>query len=226
MCSVSDKLNDSKLGLLILCVTEQHGCQVEAELCQLETHEKNCEFDPERLTDCEQGCGTKLPKSNLQQHSCIATLMGHIQELTRDNNSHKKRIDTLQTGITLLTTGLENMIKLTDTLKDMISQLYSHLVSANQKQSVLNRKLSEATGIAFKRIDQVPRDVLKIMKCNEKAMEVKFNAKMAALQTRLQSSSNGLSERIERAFTIAGIKSLQGRSLLTGPKLEVYWMDW
>lgn len=76
------------------------------------------------LTDCEQGCGLKLSKAALQQHSCIATLKDRIEELMVANKKCNEELMDANNSLKQRDNQLENKIRrFTDSQQDLGRQI-------------------------------------------------------------------------------------------------------
>ncbi|XP_076350727.1 E3 ubiquitin-protein ligase NRDP1-like isoform X2 [Tachypleus tridentatus] len=58
--------------LLITCDNSSFGCGAVVKLDRLTAHEAECEYNPKRPVQCQQGCGLVIPKDELKE--CIRTI--------------------------------------------------------------------------------------------------------------------------------------------------------
>ena len=58
--------------LLIVCDNQQYGCSVVVNLDRLESHLKECEHNPKRPVQCEQGCGMVVPMDEVKVRAGVA----------------------------------------------------------------------------------------------------------------------------------------------------------
>ena len=49
-----------------MCDNQQYGCTVVVNLDRLESHLKECEHNPKRPVQCEQGCGMVVPMDEVK----------------------------------------------------------------------------------------------------------------------------------------------------------------
>ena len=49
-----------------MCDNQQYGCTVVINLDRLESHLKECEHNPKRPVQCEQGCGMVVPMDEVK----------------------------------------------------------------------------------------------------------------------------------------------------------------
>lgn len=50
----------------ILCDNAEFGCQEIVKLESLQSHHKDCKFNPKRPIECSKGCGFVIPKDEIQ----------------------------------------------------------------------------------------------------------------------------------------------------------------
>ena len=65
--------------LTIQCENAMFGCEGVVRLDQLRSHLSQCEHNPKRPVNCEQGCGLVVPFDEMPQHNCIRELNNLIQ---------------------------------------------------------------------------------------------------------------------------------------------------
>jgi len=67
--------------LTINCTNAEFGCIVHVKLDCLNQHLADCEHNPKKPVDCEQGCGLVIPLDELSQHNCVRELHNiiHLQ---------------------------------------------------------------------------------------------------------------------------------------------------
>ncbi|XP_043203915.1 E3 ubiquitin-protein ligase NRDP1-like [Amphibalanus amphitrite] len=65
--------------LLIVCDNQQYGCTVVINLDRLESHLKECEHNPKRPVQCEQGCGMVVPMDEVKEHNCVRELRALVE---------------------------------------------------------------------------------------------------------------------------------------------------
>jgi hypothetical protein len=67
--------------LRIKCYFNKSGCRAVVELEDLNKHESSCEYNPNALVICKEGCAAEISRKELQSHNCIAHLKGVIDKL-------------------------------------------------------------------------------------------------------------------------------------------------
>jgi len=60
--------------LTINCTNAEFGCNIYVKLDCLNQHLGDCEHNPKKPVDCEQGCGLVIPLDELPQHNCVREL--------------------------------------------------------------------------------------------------------------------------------------------------------
>ncbi|CAB1336560.1 unnamed protein product [Coregonus sp. 'balchen'] len=85
--------------LQIACDNAGFGCTATLRLDQLQSHLKDCEHNPKRPINCEEGCGLEMPKDEMCNHNCIKHLRGVVQqqhtkisELEKNAAEHKHQL--------------------------------------------------------------------------------------------------------------------------------------
>lgn len=211
-------------------ITEKNGCQAVVELSQLEIHELVCVYDPLKETDCDQGCGMKLRRSDLQQHSCIVTLMDHIEDLSKDNSSLRRDVGSLKNRTEELTKDNISLKQQSGSLKNRIEELIADNTSLKQCVSPLKRKIDELetqSGQLVKRMDKMAAHMSGCL-----ADSLKFKSKAARFYTQVAESEARAKWKAEsdyrsrQCFTVPGLGSIQETRRVEGPELSVYGMDW
>uniref|UniRef100_A0A1A9WVT8 E3 ubiquitin-protein ligase NRDP1 n=1 Tax=Glossina brevipalpis TaxID=37001 RepID=A0A1A9WVT8_9MUSC len=89
--------------LSITCNNAADGCTLIIKLGDLNSHVRQCEYNPNRLLPCEKGCGIIMPKDMLKDHNCVRDLRAIILEQKRKIYTFKKEI----VGQTLIMKGLK-----------------------------------------------------------------------------------------------------------------------
>nr|XP_029520857.1 E3 ubiquitin-protein ligase NRDP1-like isoform X1 [Oncorhynchus nerka]XP_029520858.1 E3 ubiquitin-protein ligase NRDP1-like isoform X1 [Oncorhynchus nerka] len=95
--------------LQIACDNAGFGCPATLRLDQLQSHLKDCEHNPKRPVNCEEGCGLEMPKDEMCNHNCIKHLRGVVQqqqtkisELEKNAAEHKHQLGEQKRDIQLL----------------------------------------------------------------------------------------------------------------------------
>lgn len=73
-----------------------YGCPLLINLDSLNTHLKDCEYNPKRPIPCEQGCGMIIPKDELKDHNCIRELRSIVQSQQTSFNAYQQQISELK----------------------------------------------------------------------------------------------------------------------------------
>lgn len=60
--------------LSISCENSAHGCTLIVKLDALASHLEECEHNPKRPMQCENGCGFVIPKDEYKDHNCVREL--------------------------------------------------------------------------------------------------------------------------------------------------------
>uniref|UniRef100_A0AAZ3Q118 E3 ubiquitin-protein ligase NRDP1 n=1 Tax=Oncorhynchus tshawytscha TaxID=74940 RepID=A0AAZ3Q118_ONCTS len=66
--------------LQITCDNAGFGCTAVLRLDQLQSHLRDCQHNPKRPFQCEQGCGLEMPKDEVSSHNCIKHLRSVVQQ--------------------------------------------------------------------------------------------------------------------------------------------------
>ncbi|XP_059167222.1 E3 ubiquitin-protein ligase NRDP1-like [Physella acuta] len=67
--------------LTICCDNKSYGCSVVMKLDALPNHLQECEFNPKKPIQCENGCGLVVPKDEIKEHNCVKELRNLIQQM-------------------------------------------------------------------------------------------------------------------------------------------------
>ncbi|XP_065559907.1 E3 ubiquitin-protein ligase NRDP1-like isoform X2 [Artemia franciscana] len=65
--------------LNLTCNFQTLGCSAILTLEQLNTHSKECKFNPKRLVTCDSGCGIAIHFQELENHNCVQRLRTDIE---------------------------------------------------------------------------------------------------------------------------------------------------
>lgn len=102
---------------------ENEGCTEIVKLDTIANHLAECEFNPKKLIECENGCGIFVSKDDLPTHNCVQALRtelslvkNELQKCRTDMDLYKSEVRTLQEFIRVL--RVEN---------PTISQLYERV---------------------------------------------------------------------------------------------------
>ena len=79
--------------LTVKCENERHGCDGVVRLDQLHSHLSQCEHNPKRPVQCNQGCGLVVPFDELSQHNCVRELNNLIQNQNFKQEQLQAQID-------------------------------------------------------------------------------------------------------------------------------------
>lgn len=101
--------------LLITCDFADLGCSVVVKLELLETHEKECEHNPNRPVLCKYGCRAVIAKDECQHF--------RIKKLRDRLRSQKQRIHEMREDISLLRAHAEDWIRVMQLAHPMISTI-------------------------------------------------------------------------------------------------------
>ena len=95
--------------LTIKCEYHAFGCEDVVRLDQLQSHLSQCEHNPKRPVNCENGCGLVIPFDALPQHNCVclnnlmqnqnykqAQLQAQIDDQRQQLNEQKHEIQALK----------------------------------------------------------------------------------------------------------------------------------
>ncbi|AWP10193.1 E3 ubiquitin-protein ligase NRDP1 [Scophthalmus maximus] len=95
--------------LQIGCDNAGFGCTATLRLDQLQSHLKDCEHNPKRPVNCEEGCGLEMPKDEQPNHNCIKHLRTVVQQqqtkisdLEKTVAEHKHQLGEQKRDIQLL----------------------------------------------------------------------------------------------------------------------------
>ncbi len=66
--------------LYINCDNASFGCDMVVKLDALSAHLNECEHNPKRPVQCEEGCGMVIPKDEVKDHNCVRELRGVVQQ--------------------------------------------------------------------------------------------------------------------------------------------------
>lgn len=67
-------------GLDMMCEFAEQGCQEKFKYEHHNAHRQICDFDPNRMFNCENGCGMSIPWSSRDEHSCVQHLLSALQK--------------------------------------------------------------------------------------------------------------------------------------------------
>ncbi|CAF0719240.1 unnamed protein product [Adineta ricciae] len=88
---------------------ENEGCTAIVKLDALANHLAECDFNPKKLVECENGCGMMISKDNVASHNCIqalrnelVTVKSELQRYRTDMDLYKAEVRTLQEFIRVL----------------------------------------------------------------------------------------------------------------------------
>ncbi|XP_076350723.1 E3 ubiquitin-protein ligase NRDP1-like isoform X1 [Tachypleus tridentatus] len=124
--------------LLITCDNSSFGCGAVVKLDRLTAHEAECEYNPKRPVQCQQGCGLVIPKDELKGHSCIKEMRVLVQsqqqqmtDFQQELNEQKQEIDLLKECIRTITISHPYVPNLVESIgQDEISRWTSSLQRA------------------------------------------------------------------------------------------------
>nr|XP_046197997.1 E3 ubiquitin-protein ligase NRDP1-like isoform X1 [Oncorhynchus gorbuscha]XP_046198000.1 E3 ubiquitin-protein ligase NRDP1-like isoform X1 [Oncorhynchus gorbuscha]XP_046198005.1 E3 ubiquitin-protein ligase NRDP1-like isoform X1 [Oncorhynchus gorbuscha]XP_046198006.1 E3 ubiquitin-protein ligase NRDP1-like isoform X1 [Oncorhynchus gorbuscha] len=95
--------------LQITCDNAGFGCTAVLRLDQLQSHLRDCQHNPKRPFQCEQGCGLEMPKDEVSSHNCIKHLrsvvqqqQGKVTDLDKTAAEHKHQLAEQKRDIQLL----------------------------------------------------------------------------------------------------------------------------
>src|SRR5262249_1571990 len=77
---------------------ESYGCGQSCRLSQIEYHEQECQFHPERIIECPHGCGTVMKRKQLADHSCIDALKKVIRRKNKRIRALKAKLRRASKG--------------------------------------------------------------------------------------------------------------------------------
>uniref|UniRef100_A0A8D9EG61 E3 ubiquitin-protein ligase NRDP1 n=1 Tax=Cacopsylla melanoneura TaxID=428564 RepID=A0A8D9EG61_9HEMI len=66
--------------LVISCDNASYGCTTAVKLDSYATHLTECEHNPKRPVQCEQGCGSVIPMDELKDHNCVNELRSIVHK--------------------------------------------------------------------------------------------------------------------------------------------------
>lgn len=128
----------------------------------METHEKDCSFDPSKEVICPNGCDMKMARNALEQHNCIAALKERIEDRTQQ--TFDELTETLDTSVQQAVDhlGARMMESLHGENSQLRDSINAHLVEfrTNYDKTVINplkRKIFELDNLyaeSTKRIRQ------------------------------------------------------------------------
>lgn len=67
--------------LTIRCDNMPFGCPAMVKLDSLPAHLQECEFNPKKPVQCEEGCGLVVPKDELKDHNCVKELRSMMSQM-------------------------------------------------------------------------------------------------------------------------------------------------
>jgi len=85
--------------LCIKCDNIMYGCNMVVKLDCLAMHLEQCEYNPKRPMQCEQGCSLIIPKNELKDHNCVRELRNLIQSQQQKLTDMKRELDEQQLQI-------------------------------------------------------------------------------------------------------------------------------
>lgn len=97
--------------LKIKCEYTEYGCSQVVTVASLPDHVKVCNFNPEELIECKNGCAKLYPRKHLirSKHNCIKELQSLIQnqqqaisDLQSDKNAFQRSCKNLNYIVTVL----------------------------------------------------------------------------------------------------------------------------
>lgn len=116
--------------LSISCDNQIHGCTLIVKLDALSSHLEECEHNPKRPMQCENGCGFVIPKDEYKDHNCVRELRSLIhtqqQKLTdmkTDINEQNVIINELKREIQLFKDFMRAMRVKNPAMREIADQM-------------------------------------------------------------------------------------------------------
>lgn len=95
--------------LQINCNNAVHGCSTVVKLDHLSHHLDQCQFNPKRPTECDNGCGLIIPKDEVKDHNCVRELraivvstQAQVADLQQELLNHKTQLSEQRQELQLL----------------------------------------------------------------------------------------------------------------------------
>ncbi|KAH9420123.1 E3 ubiquitin-protein ligase NRDP1 [Dermatophagoides pteronyssinus] len=97
----------------IICDNAEFGCQEVVKIESLQSHHKDCKFNPKRPIECSKGCGFVIPKDEIQNHNCFKDLRLFVEQESKKMEQQYQELkgylnsirDCLRQILPLTTTG-------------------------------------------------------------------------------------------------------------------------
>jgi hypothetical protein len=67
--------------LKMKCYFIVNGCKTIVDLEDIDKHESSCEYNPNALIICKEGCAAEIPRKALESHKCVTYLKALIEDL-------------------------------------------------------------------------------------------------------------------------------------------------
>ncbi|XP_022102669.1 E3 ubiquitin-protein ligase NRDP1-like [Acanthaster planci] len=85
--------------LYIACDNASFGCSAVIKLDSLQQHLEECEHNPKRPVQCEQGCGMVIPKDELKTHNCVRELRAVVEEQASKIGDYRAEVEDVKRSL-------------------------------------------------------------------------------------------------------------------------------
>lgn len=88
--------------LQIRCEYQSFGCTQVCWYDQIDVHESDCAFNPDRLIGCDHNCGAWLKRSDQSDHDCVQHLVDTVKRLQQQILNMASVIQSNQEEVAML----------------------------------------------------------------------------------------------------------------------------